>query len=463
MTGKTIFNRGVLMKRVLILGAAGRDFHNFNVLFRNNPDYHVVAFTATQIPDIAGRRYPPELAGHFYPEGIPIFEEKDIEKLIAEHGIDTVVFSYSDISHQNLMHLGSRAVAADADFWLLGTEHTQIKSSVPVISVCAVRTGCGKSPVSRLVATELRRLGRRTVVIRHPMPYGDLALQAVQRFATMEDLDLQQCTIEEREEYEPHISQGTVVYAGVDYEKILRQAEKEADVILWDGGNNDTSFYVSDLEIVVVDPHRPGHELLYFPGEVNLRRADVIVINKVDTAQQRDVETVCQNIKLRNPKAVVFEMACRVSIPDSHLVKAKRVLVVEDGPTLTHGEMPYGAGVVAARQYGAAELVDPRPYAVGSIRGTYQRYGHLTNLLPAMGYSAMQRHELEETIRRTPCDLVLIATPIDLARVIKLDRPNLRVTYEVEELTQPGLAKLIANFAHAQEPALAGAELGGRK
>jgi len=451
------------MKRVLILGAAGRDFHNFNVLFRNNPDYHVVAFTATQIPDIAGRRYPPELAGHFYPEGIPIFEEKDIEKLIAEHGIDTVVFSYSDISHQNLMHLGSRAVAADADFWLLGTEHTQIKSSVPVISVCAVRTGCGKSPVSRLVATELRRLGRRTVVIRHPMPYGDLALQAVQRFATMEDLDLQQCTIEEREEYEPHISQGTVVYAGVDYEKILRQAEKEADVILWDGGNNDTSFYVSDLEIVVVDPHRPGHELLYFPGEVNLRRADVIVINKVDTAQQRDVETVCQNIKLRNPKAVVFEMACRVSIPDSHLVKAKRVLVVEDGPTLTHGEMPYGAGVVAARQYGAAELVDPRPYAVGSIRGTYQRYGHLTNLLPAMGYSAMQRHELEETIRRTPCDLVLIATPIDLARVIKLDRPNLRVTYEVEELTQPGLAKLIANFAHAQEPALAGAELGGRK
>ncbi|MGD0215029.1 MAG: cyclic 2,3-diphosphoglycerate synthase [Terriglobales bacterium] len=451
------------MKRVLILGAAGRDFHNFNVLFRNNPDYHVVAFTATQIPDIAGRRYPPELAGHFYPEGIPIFEEKDIEKLIAEHGIDTVVFSYSDISHQNLMHLGSRAVAADADFWLLGTEHTQIKSSVPVISVCAVRTGCGKSPVSRLVATELRRLGRRTVVIRHPMPYGDLALQAVQRFATMEDLDLQQCTIEEREEYEPHISQGTVVYAGVDYEKILRQAEKEADVILWDGGNNDTSFYVSDLEIVVVDPHRPGHELLYFPGEVNLRRADVIVINKVDTAQQRDVETVCQNIKLRNPKAVVFEMACRVSIPDSHLVKGKRVLVVEDGPTLTHGEMPYGAGVVAARQYGAAELVDPRPYAVGSIRGTYQRYGHLTNLLPAMGYSAMQRHELEETIRRTPCDLVLIATPIDLARVIKLDRPNLRVTYEVEELTQPGLAKLIANFAHAQEPALAGAELGGRK
>ena len=447
------------MKRVLILGAAGRDFHNFNVLFRNNAEYQVVAFTATQSPDIAGRRYPPELAGRLYPQGIPIFEEKDLENLILEHRIDVAVFSYSDVSHQNLMHLGSRAVAADVDFWLLGTAHTQLKSSVPVISVCAVRTGCGKSPVSRLVAEQLRRQGRKTVVIRHPMPYGDLAAQAVQRFATLKDLDLQQCTIEEREEYEPHISQGTVVYAGVDYEKILRQAEKEADVILWDGGNNDTSFYVSDLEIVVVDPHRPGHELSYFPGEVNLRRADAIVINKVDTAEQRDIETVRQNIKLHNPKAVVFEMACRVSIPEPSLVKGQRVLVVEDGPTLTHGEMPYGAGVVAARQCGAAELVDPRPYAVGSIRGTFERFNHLTNLLPAMGYSAIQRHELEETIRRTPCDLVLIATPIDLARVIKIDRPNLRVTYEVEELTKPGLAEMLATFVREHEPALAG---GGR-
>jgi predicted GTPase len=445
------------MKRLLILGAAGRDFHNFNVFFRNNLDYQVVAFTATQIPDIAGRRYPPELSGRLYPEGIPIFEEKDLEKLVAEYEIDAVVFSYSDVSHQNLMHLASRAVAADADFWLLGTEHTQIKSSVPVISVCAVRTGCGKSPVSRLVAEELRRQGRKPVVIRHPMPYGDLAKQAVQRFATMEDLDLQQCTIEEREEYEPHISKGTVVYAGVDYEKILHQAEKEADVILWDGGNNDTPFYVSDLEIVVADPHRPGHELSYFPGEVNLRRADVIVINKVDTAEQRDIETVRQNIKLHNPKAVVFEMACRVSVDEPYLVTGRRVLVVEDGPTLTHGEMPYGAGVVAARQCGATELVDPRPYAVGSIRGTYERYHHLTNLLPAMGYSVIQRHELEETIQRTPCDLVLIATPIDLARVIKLDKPNLRVTYEVEELTKPGLAEMLAKFAHEHEPALAGA------
>jgi predicted GTPase len=444
------------MKRVLILGAAGRDFHNFNVFFRDNSAYHVVAFTATQIPDIAGRSYPMELAGSLYPEGIPISEEKDLEKLVAEHKVDAVVFSYSDISHQNLMHLASRVVAVDADFWLLGTERTQIKSTVPVISVCAVRTGCGKSPVSRLVATALQQQGRKPVVIRHPMPYGDLAAQAVQRFAVMEDLDLQQCTIEEREEYEPHIAQGTVVYAGVDYEKILRRAEKEADVILWDGGNNDTPFYASDLEIVVVDPHRAGHELAYFPGEVNLRRADAIVINKVDTADPRDLETVRHNIKVHNPNAAVFEMECRVSVPEAYLVKGQRVLVVEDGPTLTHGEMPYGAGVVAARQNGAAELVDPRPYAVGSIRGTFERYKHLTNLLPAMGYSAMQKHELEETIRRTPCDLVLVATPIDLARVIKLDKPNLRVTYEVTELSKPSLAERLAKFVRQHEPALAG-------
>lgn len=444
------------MKTVLILGAAGRDFHNFNVFFRQNLDYQVVAFTATQIPDIAGRRYPAVLAGRLYPDGIPIFEEKDLESLIEDYSVDVVVFSYSDISHQNLMHLASRAGAAGADFWLLGPEHSQIASRVPVISVCAVRTGCGKSPVSRLVAAELRKHGRKPVVIRHPMPYGDLAVQAVQRFATLEDLDLQQCTIEEREEYEPHICEGTVVYAGVDYEKILHQAEKEADVILWDGGNNDTPFYKSDLEIVVVDPHRPGHELSYYPGEVNLRRADVLVINKVDTAQQHDIETVRQNIRLNNPRASVCEMACRVTVKDPELVRGKRVLVVEDGPTLTHGEMPYGAGVVAARQCGASELVDPRPYAVGSIRGTYERYQHLTSLLPAMGYSDMQRHELEETIRRTPCDLVIVATPIDLARTIKVERPNLRVTYAVEELTRPSLADYLANFVHEHEPAHAG-------
>jgi predicted GTPase len=433
------------MKRILILGAAGRDFHNFNVIFRNNPDYQVVAFTATQIPDIAGRRYPPDLAGSSqYPAGIPIFEEKDLEKLIRDERVEAVVFAYSDISHQNLMHLASRVVAAGADFWLLGTERTQIKSTVPVVSVCAVRTGCGKSPLSRRVASELRRQGWKPVVIRHPMPYGDLVAQAVQRFATIDDLDLQQCTIEEREEYEPHIRQGTVVYAGVDYERILRQAEKEADIILWDGGNNDTPFYKSDLELVVADPLRPGHELSYFPGEVNLRRADVVVINKVDTATRQDIETVRRNIQLSNPKAKIIETACRVSAPTPELVKGKRVLVVEDGPTLTHGEMPYGAGVVAARNWGAAELVDPKPFAVGSIRGTFERFPHLEHLLPAMGYSVMQRHELEETINRVPCDLVLIATPIDLARVIKINKPSLRVTYEVEELTHPGLAEILA-------------------
>jgi predicted GTPase len=379
-------------KKILILGAAGRDFHNFNVVFRGNPEYHVVGFTATQIPGIANRRYPTELAGFLYPAGIPIFEEKDMEHLISEHGADAVVFSYSDISHQNLMHLASRVVAAGADFWLLGSEHTQIKSSVPVISICAVRTGCGKSPVSRLVASQLRSEGWKPVVVRHPMPYGDLAAQAVQRFATLEDLDTQQCTIEEREEYEPHLREGTVVYAGVDYGRILRQAEKEADVVIWDGGNNDTPFYVSDLEIVVVDPHRPGHELAYFPGEVNLRRASVVVINKVDTAAPEDVTKVRHNIRAANPKATIVEMACRVTVSDPGLVKGRKVLVVEDGPTLTHGEMPYGAGVVAARQCGAAELVDPRPFAIGSIRWTYEHFPHLTNLLPAMGYSAMQRH-----------------------------------------------------------------------
>ena len=435
------------MKRIVIVGAAGRDFHNFNVVFRGNPEYQVVAFTATQIPDIANRRYPPQLADDLqYPDGIPIFEERDLEKLIVTERVDAVVFSYSDISHQNLMHLASRAVAAGADFWLLGTEHTQLKSSVPVVSVCAVRTGCGKSPVSRLVTFELRKQGWNPVVVRHPMPYGDLAAQAVQRFATMEDLDFQQCTIEEREEYEPHIRDGTVVYAGVDYERILRRAEKEGDIILWDGGNNDTPFYKSDLEIVVADPHRPGHELSYFPGEVNLRRADVVVINKVDTATRQDIETVRHNIHVCNPKARIIETACRVSVSAPELVKGRRVLVVEDGPTLTHGEMPYGAGVVAARQFGAEELVYPKPFAVGSIRGTYEKYPHLTNLLPAMGYSVMQRHELEETIHRVPCDLVLIATPIDLERVIRIDKPSLRVTYRVEELTHPGLVEILARF-----------------
>jgi predicted GTPase len=434
------------MKKVIIAGAAGRDFHNFNVVFRNNPDFSVVAFTATQIPDIANRRYPVELAGSEYPNGIPILEEKDLEKLIAEHNVDVVVFSYSDVSHINLMHLASRSVAAGADFMLLATQRTQIKSRVPLISICAVRTGCGKSPISRLVASELRHLGWKPVVIRHPMPYGDLAAQAVQRFASPADLDRHLCTIEEREEYEPHIQLGTVVYAGVDYEKIIRQAEQEADLILWDGGNNDTPFYVSDLEIVVADPHRPGHELTYYPGEVNLRRGQVIVINKVDTAAPGDIQVVRDNIRKSNPSATVLETACRVSVADPAQIKGKRVLVVEDGPTLTHGEMSYGAGVVAARQCGALELVDPRPYAVGSIRGTYERFPHLTSLLPAMGYGAIQCHELEETINRVACDLVLVATPVNLSSILKLNKPSIRVSYEAEELTRPGLAEILTHF-----------------
>jgi len=433
-------------KKILILGAAGRDFHNFNVVFRGDPEYNVVAFTANQIPGIANRRYPTELAGPLYPAGIPIFEEKDLERLVKEQEIDAAVFSYSDISYPNLMHLASRVVASGADFWLLSSSRTQLKSSVPVISICAVRTGCGKSPVGRLIASELRREGQRVVVVRHPMPYGDLAAQAVQRFAVMEDLDRHQCTIEEREEYEPHLREGTIVYAGVDYGRILRQAEKEADVVLWDGGNNDTPFYESDLQVVVADPHRPGHELAYYPGEVNLRRADVVVINKVDTASPENVETVRKNIRASNPQARVVETACRVTISEPALVKGRRVLVVEDGPTLTHGEMPYGAGVVAARQCGAAELVDPRPYAVGSIRSTYEHYTHLTSLLPAMGYSAIQRHELEETINRVPCDMVLVATPIDLGHLVKLNKPSLRVTYEVEDVTHPGLTEVLSKF-----------------
>jgi predicted GTPase len=410
------------MKKILILGAAGRDFHNFNVVFRDQGEFQVVGFTAAQIPGIANRRYPPELAGTLYPDGIQIFEETDLESLVIKLGVNAVVFSYSDVSHLNVMHLASRAVAAGADFWLLGTEHTQLKSSVPVLSVCAVRTGSGKSPFARLAANELRRHGLTPVIVRHPMPYGDLAAQAVQRFATMADIDQQQCTIEEREEYEPHISQGTIVYAGVDYEMILREAEKEADVILWDGGNNDTPFYSSDLEFVIADPHRPGHELSYFPGEVNLRRADIVVINKVDTASPRDIETVRENIRNTNPKAKIIETACRVSVTAPESIKGRRVLVVEDGPTLTHGEMPYGAGVVTARQFGAAELMDPRPYAVGSLRSMYEKYPRLTNLLPAMGYSSIQMQELEETINAVPCDIVLVATPIDL--LFQLSQPR---------------------------------------
>jgi predicted GTPase len=446
------------MRRVLILGAAGRDFHNFNLIFRNHPGFEVVAFTANQIPDIAGRQYPASLAGSLYPNGIPIVEESRMEAVISEQDVDVVVFSYSDVKHETLMHLASRASAAGADFWLLGAARTQLRSAVPVISVCAVRTGCGKSPVSRRIVADLKEMGWTPVVIRHPMPYGDLDAQRCQRFATVADMDRYECTIEEREEYEPHIAEGTIVYAGVDYYDIMKSAERDGDIILWDGGNNDTSFYKPDLHIVVLDPHRPGHELAYYPGEVNFRSAHVLVINKVDTANHEAVETVRNHAARYNPMAQVIETACRVSVCDPESVAGKRVLVIEDGPTLTHGEMPYGAGVVAAKQCNAAELIDPRPYAVGSIKATFEKFPHLGNLLPAMGYSETQRHELEETIQRVPCDVVLVATPIDLARTIRIDKPSIRVRYEVEEVGAPAIRQLIQRFTeqHERVPALAG-------
>jgi len=455
-----------MKRRIVILGAAGRDFHNFNTCFRNSPEDHVVAFTATQIPDIAGRKYPAELAGPLYPEGIPIVEESQMERLILEQCADLVVFSYSDISHISVMHLASRAAAAGADFLLLGADSTMLEARVPVVSVCAVRTGCGKSPVSRRVVQILREQALRVAVVRHPMPYGDLLRQRVQRFATLEDLKRHNCTIEEREEYEPHIVAGTVVYAGVDYEAILREAEKDADVVVWDGGNNDTPFYRSDMEIVVVDPHRAGHELSYYPGEVNLRRADVVLINKVDTASEAAIELVRQNVRTTNSKARVIEAASRVTMDSGRDVRGKKVLVIEDGPTLTHGEMEYGAGVVAAHAAGA-ELVDPRPYAVGSLLQTFAKFRQIGALLPAMGYSPKQLEELEETIRRTPCDFVVVATPVDLGRVIALDKPSLRVRYEVEERGALRLDDVLREFvllAHAHRlarvapPELVGAE-----
>ena len=380
-----------------------------------------------------------------------------MEEIIRDQRVDVAVFSYSDVAYSTLMHVASRVLAAGADFWLLGAEHTQLVAKVPVISVCAVRTGCGKSPVSRRIATELRSFGWSPVVVRHPMPYGDLVAQRAERFATLVDLERFECTIEEREEYEPHIMEGTTVYAGVEYEEILRQAEQEGDVILWDGGNNDTSFYKPNLDIVVLDPHRPGHELAYYPGEVNFRTAHVLIINKVDTANPASVEIVRQNIALHNPKAQVIETACTVSVEDPSLIKGKRVLVVEDGPTLTHGEMPYGAGVVAANRYNAAKIVDPRPFAVGSILKTFEKFPHLGKVLPAMGYSEIQRHELEETIRRVPCDVVLVATPIDLSRAIRLDKPYVRVRYEVEEVGRPAITELLEKFTESHKPTLVAA------
>ena len=430
--------------RVVIMGAAGRDFHNFNVYFRDNPTYEVVAFTATQIPNIEGRRYPPELAGELYPDGIPVYPEAELATLIREREVDQVVFSYSDVPHEYVMHRGSLVVAAGADFRLMGSRATMLQSSKPVIAVCAVRTGCGKSQTTRYVSDLLQEMGKKVVVVRHPMPYGDLAAQRVQRFASYADLDRYKCTIEEREEYEPHLDRGLVVYAGVDYEQILRQAEAEADIILWDGGNNDLPFFRPDLHIVVADPLRAGHELRYHPGEANLRLADVVIINKVDTAGPEGIATVRENIYAVNPQATVIEAASPIFVDDPDAIRGKRVLVVEDGPTLTHGEMPYGAGVVAARRFGAAELVDPRPYAVGSIAATFQKYPHIGHLLPAMGYGDEQVRELEETINTAECDLVLTATPIDLRRVLDVRHPMDRVRYELQVIGQPNLADILA-------------------
>jgi predicted GTPase len=429
--------------RALIMGASGRDFHNFNVFFRGNKDYQVVAFTATQIPDIAGRKYPAVLAGELYPEGIPIFDEKDLVELIQKHHVEQVVFAYSDIPHEVVMHKASTVLAAGADFRLMGTESTMVKSIRPVVSVCAVRTGSGKSQTSRCVAKTLIKMGFRVAAIRHPMPYGDLAKQKVQRYADYSDLDKHECTIEEREEYEPHIDAGVIIYAGVDYEAILRQAEQEADIILWDGGNNDFSFYKADLSIVVADPHRPGHELRYHPGETNSRLADVIVINKVDTASPENVNIVRNNIFSVNPKAVVIEAASPLFVDRPEEIRGKRVLVIEDGPTLTHGEMAYGAGFVAAMRFGAAEIVDPRPFAVASIDATYKKYPKTGPILPAMGYGKEQTRDLEETINRANVDLVVSGTPIDLTRIIKVNKPMQRVRYELQEIGQPTLEDVL--------------------
>jgi predicted GTPase len=432
--------------KVIIMGAAGRDFHNFNVYFRNNNGYEVVAFTATQIPGIEGRVYPSELAGSSYPRGIPIYPEEELPKLIREHDIDQVVFAYSDVSYESVMHKSSIALASGADFRLMGPKTTMLKAEVPVVSVGAVRTGSGKSQTSRQVAKILKNKGLRVVVTRHPMPYGDLTKQICQRFASYDDLNKYECTIEEREEYEPHIDNGIVVYAGVDYEKILREAEKEADVIVWDGGNNDFPFYKPDLHIVVADPHRAGHEVAYHPGEANLRMANVVIINKVDTADPKSVEKVKENIRMVNPKALILEAASPIMADKPELIKGRRVLVIEDGPTLTHGNMPYGAATIIAKKVGAGEIVDPKPYAVGSIKKAFKDYPHLGAILPALGYGEKQIAELKETIDRTPCDVVVIGTPIDLRRVMTIEKPTVRVKYELQVLGPVPLEQILEEF-----------------
>ncbi len=433
-------------KNVIIMGAAGRDFHNFNTYFRDNEMYDVVAFTAAQIPDIDGRKYPSELAGRLYPQGIPIYAESEVEKLIKDLKVDICVFSYSDVTYNKVMGISAIVNAAGADFMLLGPAQTQIKSTKPVIAVCAVRTGCGKSQTSRKVIEVLMEKGLKVVAIRHPMPYGNLVEQKVQRFATVEDLKKHKCTIEEMEEYEPHVVRGNVIYAGVDYEAILREAEKEADVIIWDGGNNDFSFYKPDLMITVVDPHRPGNELSYYPGEVTLRVADVVVINKIDSASPENIQIVRENIEKVNPTAVVIDAASPLTVHNPELIKGKRVLVVEDGPTLTHGEMKLGAGTVAARKYGAKEMVDPRPFVIGKLAETFETYPNIGLLLPAMGYGEQQIADLEKTINNTDCETVVIATPIDLQRIVKINKPSTKVDYDLEEIGRPKVADVLGDF-----------------
>ncbi len=434
-------------KRIIIIGAAGRDFHNFNVVYRNCPNTEVVAFTAAQIPDIDGRKYPAALAGEYYPNGIPIFAEEELENLIKELKVAECVLSYSDLPYDRVMHIASRVMAAGAKFSVLGSYPTMIKSTKPVVSVTAVRTGCGKSQTTRAVVRALMAMGKKVVSVRHPMPYGDLEKQKVQRFAELADLTKHKCTIEEMEEYEPHIAMGSVIYSGVDYEAILREAEKEADVVVWDGGNNDMPFYKPDLNIVVVDPLRPGHEISYYPGEVNLRMADIVVVNKIDSAYPEDVEEVLYNIREYNPKAEIIMAASSIRVDDPAVIRGKKVLVVEDGPTLTHGEMDHGAGMVAARRYGAADLVDPRPYIVGKIAETFEHYPEIGVLLPAMGYGDQQMKDLEATINKTDCDSVVIGTPINLARFIKIKQPNTRVYYELVEVSEPTLKQYIEDAA----------------
>ena len=435
-----------MKRKVIIMGAAGRDFHNFNVYFRDNENYEVVAFTATQIPNIENRKYPAELAGKLYPNGIPIYPEEELPELIKKYNVDEVIFAYSDVSHEYVMHKASIVHASGANFVLLGPKSTMIKSSKPVIAVTAVRTGSGKSQTSRKVFRLLRERGLKAVSIRHPMPYGDLVKQRVQRFASYEDLDKNECTIEEREEYEPYIDMGGVVYAGVDYEEILRKAEKEAEIIIWDGGNNDFPFIKPDLWIVVADPHRPGHEMKYHPGETNFRAADVIIINKVDTANRDDIQEIFDSIEKANPDAVVIEAASPLFVDNPELIRGKRVLVIEDGPTLTHGGMGYGAGYVAAKKFGAKEIIDPRPYAVGSIIDTYKKYTHLHLILPAMGYGKKQIKELEETINNADVDVVVSGTPIDLNRIVKVNKPIVRVKYELDEIGKPTLNDVLKEF-----------------